>query len=77
MARPKDPRWWWVLVVPTPIHVIAYVIDVRLGLLVSLPLSFGHVLLEMPLNVSVGRRLFGTRSGGSSIRPVVTPADAR
>lgn len=38
----------------------AYVIDVRLGLLVSLPLSFGHVLLEMPLNVSVGRRLLGS-----------------
>jgi hypothetical protein len=48
---------------------IAYVIDVRLGLLVSLPLSFGHVLLEMPLNVSVARRLFGTSFGGSSSRP--------
>lgn len=39
---------------------VAYVIDVRLGLIVSLPLSFGHVLLEMPLNVSVGRRLLGS-----------------
>lgn len=39
---------------------VAYVIDVRLGLLVSLPLSFGHVLLEMPLNVSVCRRLLGS-----------------
>lgn len=45
---------------------IAYVIDVRLGLLVSLPLSFGHVLLEMPLNVSVGRRLLTMSSRGSS-----------
>lgn len=35
----------------------AYAVDVRLGLLVSLPLSFGHVLLEMPLDVSVARRL--------------------
>lgn len=45
---------------------IAYVIDVRLGLLVSLPLSFGHVLLEMPLNVSVGRRLLTMSPRGSS-----------
>jgi hypothetical protein len=42
----------------------AYVIDVRLGLLVSIPLSFGHVLLEMPLNVSVARRLFGSAGHG-------------
>lgn len=52
----------------------AYVIDVRLGLLVSLPLSFGHVLLEMPLNVSVGKRLFGPilripgRTGNAVVR---------
>ena len=45
---------------------IAYIVDVRLGLLVSLPLSFGHVLLEMPLNVSVGRRLLTMSSRGSS-----------
>ena len=45
---------------------IAYIVDVRLGLLVSLPLSFGHVLLEMPLDVLVARKLAATLFGPSS-----------
>lgn len=35
----------------------AYAIDVGLGLVVSLPLSFAHVLLEFPLDVAAARRL--------------------
>ncbi|MBB6240646.1 hypothetical protein [Rhodanobacter sp. MP1X3] len=41
----------WVLV------MFAYTENILLGLLVSLPLSLGHVLLELPLNVLTARRL--------------------
>jgi hypothetical protein len=43
----------------------SYLYNVALGLVVSLPLSFGHVLLEFPLNVSTGRKLW---SAAASVR---------
>lgn len=41
------------------VMMYAYTQDILLGLLISLPLSLGHVLLELPLNVMTARRLLG------------------
>jgi hypothetical protein len=38
--------------------MLAYAQNIVLGLFVSLPLSLGHVLLELPLNMQTSRRLW-------------------
>ena len=51
--------WRLVLLVSAwTVVMFAYAQSIVLGLVVSLPLSLGHVLLELPLNVHTARRLW-------------------
>ena len=49
------------------VMMFAYTQDILLGLLLSLPLSLGHVLLELPLNVMTARRLIGLALPGKTL----------
>ncbi len=57
----RMPLWRLVLLTTTWVVILyAYTQDVFFGLLISLPLSLGHVLLELPLDVLTARRLLST-----------------
>jgi hypothetical protein len=57
----RVPLWRLVLLASTWVVVMfAYAQSILFGLVVSLPLSLGHVLLELPLNAHTARRLWST-----------------